>query len=242
MLRTNDVAEPLSSALEIVRRYERLSVAEHPLFVDLSRQPVDLSALWLLVANVRAGVSSGFVVWLAMTIARVDDRRIGSLVAKQLDDELGSGDFRRIHSVLLDQFVAGLQPFRLDGPDEQLLYPGERMFEEARAPFYAEHPYESVGALITGEIFANKLDHCLGDQIRRQHQLSEAVLTWLTIHETLEEHHAQDSGELALLVPNKGPELAATWRGAEAQWACLWRFLDRVHATRLEHLSAARSS
>ncbi|MDB4985674.1 MAG: pyrroloquinoline quinone [Myxococcaceae bacterium] len=240
--RIGSVDEPLLPATDIVARYEALSVADHPLFVDLASKPVDLSALWLLVANMRAGISSGFVVWLAMTIARVEDRRIGSLVAKQLDDELGSGQFPQIHSVLLDRFVAALEPWRLDGPDSKILDAGQHLLEEAGSPFYAKDPYESVGALISGEIFANRMDHCLGVEIRRQDKLSEEALTWLTIHETLEEHHAQDSGELALLIPQKGPELAATWRGAEAQWSCLWRFLDRVQATRVEHASRARSS
>jgi len=232
----------LPSATEIVERYERLEVEEHPFFVDLIARPVDMGALWLLMANLRAGISRDFVVWLALTIARVEDRRIGSLVAKQLHDELGSGDARRIHSLLLDKFVTALEPWQLEGRPGQWLHAGERLLEEAGAPFHAEHPYEGVGALITGEIFANKMDRCLGDQVRRQSQLSDEALTWLTIHETLEAHHADDSGALALLVPTAGPALAATWRGAEAQWACLWNFLDRLQRARLEQLSVGKSS
>jgi pyrroloquinoline quinone (PQQ) biosynthesis protein C len=232
---------PLAAAREIVDKYQRLTLEEHPLFSDLGKQPVDLRALWLLVANVRAGISQNFVVWLATTIARVEDRRIGSLIAKQLDDELGRGDFRRIHSLLLDRFVAALEPWRIEGPDELLLSPGRGLLEDERRLFEASHPYEGVGALITGEIFANKMDHCLGEEIRRQDQLSDEALMWLTIHETLEQHHADDSTELALLVPSEGAALAATWRGADAQWAALTRFLDRVQQLRLTHLSVSRS-
>jgi pyrroloquinoline quinone (PQQ) biosynthesis protein C len=224
--------ESVPSAQALIARFEQRSVAEHPLFVELAARPVDLSALWLLMANLREGISREFVVWLALTIARVDDRRIGSLVAKQLDDELGSGDFTRIHSRLLDRFVDALSPWRLEERTAQLLTPGKLLHQEARAPFYAEHPYESVGALITGEIFANKMDHCLGDQVRRQDRLPEIALTWLTVHETLEENHADDSSKLAALVPGEGPALTATVRGAEAQWDSLWRFLDRIHQLR----------
>jgi pyrroloquinoline quinone (PQQ) biosynthesis protein C len=227
---TTDTSAP--SAQEIVARYQRLSVAEHPLFADLAKRPVDMSALWLLMANLREGISRDFVIWLAVTISRVDDRRIGSLLAKQLDDELGSGDFTRIHSLLLDQFVSALSAWRIEAPHDLLLRPGQKLLEEARVPFYADQPYEAVGALIVGEIFANKMDTCLGNQLRRQQSLSEEQLIWLTIHETLEANHAADSGELALLVPRQGQELAATWRGAEMQWESLWRFLDRVQNVR----------
>jgi pyrroloquinoline quinone (PQQ) biosynthesis protein C len=226
--------ETLAQARDIVARFERLSVAQHPLFVSLSRDVVDMSTLWLLMANLRAGISRDFVIWLALTIARVEDRRIGSLLAKQLDDELGKGDVEAIHSTLLDHFVDALARWRIEGAEQRLLSPGHKLLEEARAPFYAEDPYEAVGALIVGEIFANKMDRCLGDQIRRQGALSEKELTWLTLHETLEANHAEDSGELAQFVPEGGAALAAAWRGADAQWASLWRFLDRVHALRDE--------
>lgn len=232
-------ATSAAPANEIVARYQACSVSDHPLFVELASQPFDLSAMWLLMANLRVGISKDFVVWLARTIERVDDRRIGSLVAKQLDDELGHGDYSRIHSLLMDKFVAALAPSRARGPEPWLLAAGRALSEEARLPFYAEHPYESVGALIAGEIFANKMDRCVGDQIRRQAELSADALTWLTIHETLEADHAEDAGAIADLVPREGEALAATWRGATTLWDALYRFLDRVQHIRRE--SAART-
>src|SRR6185369_4575478 len=81
---------------EIVATYHRLEVSQHPFFVELAKAPVDLGAVYLLMANLQVGISPHFVPWLARTIARVEDRRIGSLLAKQLDDELGRGDFSQI--------------------------------------------------------------------------------------------------------------------------------------------------
>lgn len=217
-------------AEEIVERYGSLEVADHPLFAWLNARPVDLSALWLLMANLRTGVSHDFIVWLATTIARVEDRRIGSLLAKQLDDELGHGVFDEIHSVLLDRFVGALEPWRRSDGQEALLAPGRRLAEEINKVFAREDAYEGVGALIVGEIFAEKMDHCLGDQIRRQDVLDAEALIWLTIHERLEADHAGDSNTLAMLVPREGAQLAATWRGASAQWQLLWELLDGVYA------------
>jgi hypothetical protein len=102
------------------------------------------------------------------------------------------------------------------------------MAERATALFNAADPYEGVGALIVGEIFAKKMDRALGDEIRRQDAVPADALRWLVLHETLEIDHAGDSGALAELIPKRGPSLAATWRGAIAQWEVLWAFLDDV--------------
>ena len=227
---------------KIVERFERLEVSDHPLFRDLAAAPVDMGALWLITANVQEGVSRDFVTCLAMTVARVADRRIGSLVAKQLDDELGHGDPTRIHSLLLARFTGALERWRFALPDELALAPGRRLAEQMVQPFYAHDPYEGVGALMAGEIFARKMDFCLGDQLRRQTLLSAEEMIWLTIHEQLEIDHADDSGSLAELVPRQGPALAATWRGAEAQWSCLWGFLDDLQKVRLQAQSRSHAS
>jgi pyrroloquinoline quinone (PQQ) biosynthesis protein C len=225
----DDLSESLSRpARGIVEKYEAYNVATHPFFVDLSKRPVDLAAIWILVANLRAGISADFVRWIATTIARIDDRRIACLIAKQLDDELGKGDISQIHSVLLDQFVAGLDRWKPPRVTADTLAAGRRLAQRATALFHAPDPYEGVGALMAGEIFAKKMDHCLGDQIRRQDAIPSKALTWLILHETLEVDHADDSLELAVLIPEKGPSLAATWRGATAQWDVLWEFLDDV--------------
>jgi pyrroloquinoline quinone (PQQ) biosynthesis protein C len=221
---------PLPPAPEIVDAYERREVADHSFFCSLRSAPVDLEAIWILVANLQAGISRDFIRWLATTIDRVDDRRIASLLAKQLNDELGNGAFNQIHSRLLEQFVSGLDPWRPKAMAEsRLLAPGRRLAEGGSTPFSAPDAYEAVGALIVGEIFAKKMDRCLGDEIRRQGDLSAHTLTWLTLHEVLEVDHADDSRELAELVPNEGSALHATWRGATAQWQALWQFLDEVH-------------
>ena len=78
----------------IVDFYEAIEVADHPLFVTLASRPVDLSALWVLVANMNEGISPNFVRWLATTIARIDNSRLASLLAKQLADEIGRASCR----------------------------------------------------------------------------------------------------------------------------------------------------
>ena len=217
------------SAEEIVDHYERIDVAGHPFFAWLQQRPVDLASLWILVANLHAGISRDFVIWLAQTIARVEDRRIASVLAKQLNDELGNSQFDQIHSHLLRRFLDGLDPWRPAGSEAALLLPGRSLGQRATELFSRADPYEAVGALIVGEIFAKKMDRCLGEEIRRQDAIAAEALTWLVIHETLEVDHADDSRALARLIPDSDIVLSSTWSGARTQWSQLWDFLDGVH-------------
>lgn len=216
------------SALALVAAYAVREVSDHPFFRRLRANPVDMGALWTLVANLQAGISAEFIRWLATTISRVDDRRIAALLAKQLSDELGNGDFEMVHSKLLERFVAGLAPWRPAGTDQRLLQAGRRLARRGRRPFHAVDPYQGVGALMVGEIFAEKMDACLGNEIRRQNAISDHALTWLTIHEKLEVDHADDSEALAALIPTAGVHVRSVWQGATAQWRVLWEFLDDI--------------
>jgi len=232
--RVDQTDQPTTSdhgpAEAIVAKCQAQQVGEHPFFVALRKRPADLSAIWLLMANVHAGISDHFVHWLAALIERIDDVRIASLVAKQLNDELGNGHFQEIHSTMLVDFLAGLEPFRNGFDNATALHPGRRLCESMTVIFGNRDPYEGVGALIVSEVFASKMDCCVGDEIRRQNAIARAALRWLEVHETLEVDHAGDSSRLAELVPKQGSSLAAVWRGANAEADALWRFLDEVHA------------
>jgi len=214
-----------------VDEYERREVSDHPFFKELRQQPVDYAALWLLMANLQCSISHHFVRWLAGVIQRIDDPRIASLLAKQLNDELGNGNAADIHAVLLERFVLGLSAWQPTGDAHAMLTPGRGLLSTMSDIFGASDPYESVGALMVSEIFAKKMDKCVGDELRRQSALSRHTMTWLDLHEQLEIEHAEDSYELAELVPGQGPQLSAAWRGGRAEWDALWSFLDDIYAT-----------
>jgi pyrroloquinoline quinone (PQQ) biosynthesis protein C len=218
---------------DIVARFREIDVASHPFFVTLADgSAVDLEAIYLLISNLHQGVSGSFVRWLAIAISRTDDRRVASLLARQLNDELGDGDFTQIHSVLLDRFVIALSPWCDRAGDHQLLSAGRRLARDGARPFVASDPQEGLGALIVSGVFAEKMDVCLAGEMRRQMLVTGEAMRWLNVHETMETNHAQDSHELAELLPRAGSGLAAAWRGALDQWDALWQFLDDVHELR----------
>jgi hypothetical protein len=130
--------------------------------------------------------------------------------------------------LLLDRFIVGLEPWQpANREDLALLRPGRELADLGAQPFFAPNPYEAIGALMVGEIFAKKMDKCLADQIRRQDRIPREALTWLIIHEALEVDHADDANDLADLIPDA--QLSAIWRGAEHQWTVLWAFMTGVY-------------
>ena len=102
----------LRAAEQIVHHYEQMSMAEHPLFRRMHREPVNMSRLWLLLANARIGITRPFARRLAAVTARTADEHVRCILAKQLNDELGSGDFSKAHSHLFEALVAGLDAWK----------------------------------------------------------------------------------------------------------------------------------
>jgi DMATS type aromatic prenyltransferase len=220
---------PRPSAEEIVPRYEEYSLALHPFFTRLRREPVDLGRLWLLMANFREAIGKTFVKNLATTIARVDSVPIRCLLARQLYDELGEGDPNRAHTVLFERFFEALAPFRPATVPEAWLEHGAAARLRAERYLHEEDPMVAVGGLIQAEVYAKQMDIALGDVFRRQDAIRGPALEWLTLHETLEVEHADDSSALARLVPRSGPALEAVWRGAEGIADCIWAFYDAMY-------------
>lgn len=219
-----------SAPVDVVRRHEtEQTVTLHPLFARLAREPVQLWKIWVMLANGREAISLHFPRWLAHVVARVDDEATRSVLAKQLDDELGQGDPTQAHRVLYEKMVADLQPWRPEGDErETLLEPGRRLGAELAA-LYMERPvYEAVGASLMMEVFGKQADQALGRVLRRQHDIDPAALTWLTLHEALEEDHADEARELAELAPVAHHE--AMVRGAEQLVVLTQRYLDDLHA------------
>ena len=105
--------------------------------------------------------------------------------------------------VLLERFVEGLEPWSPRDATARTLTAGHRLATRASDVFDAGGPFEAVGGLIVAEIFAKKMDQCLGDEIRRQALVPREALAWLDIHEVLEVDHAADSYELAALLPER---------------------------------------
>jgi DMATS type aromatic prenyltransferase len=214
---------------EVVEHYEeQRPFTAHPLFQRIAREPLHLSGLTLLLLNFREAVTRDFARRLASIVARVDDDALRSILAKQLNDELGNGDPSRAHAGLFERLVAGLDAHRPRGPEDVWLAPGRRFGAELESMFAQDDAYEGVGASLIMEVGGRQTDAFLGEQFRRgSPALPSSVLEWLTLHETLEVDHVDESIELARMIP-AGPKAERAAHGAQRLAVCGWRFFDRV--------------
>jgi DMATS type aromatic prenyltransferase len=212
---------------EIVARFEEESLADHPFMRRIRREPVDLFKLWKLMANAQIGIVAGFSRRLAQVVARVTDERVRSILARQLNDELGGGNYDRAHSQLFGKLVMGLERWRPATIDDALFAPGATLSDALEAIYMSEDPWEGVGATMVIEIFGRQVDQFFGDEFRRQMEVDPKSLEWLTMHEELEVDHSAESLELAHLVPASA--LPSVWRGASRVSRVSTEFFDGVY-------------
>jgi hypothetical protein len=219
------VGTGLPPAEEIVCRYERESLAQHPYLQRIAREPVDTRRLWIMIASGWDGIIQHFSRWLANVTARVDDERLRSMLAKQLNDELGDGDYTRAHRLLYHRLLTGLDPFRPAEVTPEMRAPGKELSRKLEAIYFDPDQYVGIGASIVIEVLGKQLDAYLGKEMRRVQELTPDSMTWLTLHEELEIDHAEESMVMAHMVP-AGPALEAAWRGGEAVGVAFWEHFD----------------
>jgi DMATS type aromatic prenyltransferase len=212
---------------EIVERFETESVADHPFMRRLRREPVDLYKLWKLMANAQIGIVADFSRRLAQVVARVTDDRVRSILAHQLNDELGGGNYDRAHSQLFSKLVMGLDRWKPATIDDALFAPGAGLSDALEAVYTSTDPWEGVGATMVIEIFGKQVDQFLGDEFRRQMEVDPKSLEWLTMHEELEVGHSAESMDLAHLAPASA--LPSVWRGAARVAKAGTEFFDAMY-------------
>lgn len=222
----------------VVRYFEDNAATEHPLFRRLAREPLDLSKLTLLVLNIREAITREFSRRLASVVARVDEDDIRSVLAKQLDDELGHGDPQKAHKLLFETFAEGLAPWwpkaeeRLDPSGDarpSALEPGAIFSATLEELYLRRSPYEGLGATLIMEVYGKQADLAMGALFRKATEpLPERVLEWLSLHEALEIEHVDESFALARMIP-EGPKARLAARGGTELGAAGWTFLDGVY-------------
>jgi DMATS type aromatic prenyltransferase len=223
-----EAPEPtMRPAVEIIDHFEAHSIADHPFFARMSREPVRLEVLALVLANFRVGITRDFPRRLAWLTARVGDERIRGLLAKQLNDELGNGDFSRAHNGLFERMCGVLSPWAPPETDE-VLAPGRVFGRELERCYVDAEPYEGVGASLVAEVHGRQVDTFIADQFRRQNQIPASALEWLHLHENLEVEHVDESLDIARLIPT-GPASEAAWRGARAVSTAARTFFDTLY-------------
>jgi DMATS type aromatic prenyltransferase len=214
----------------LVRHFELVErIAEHPLFERLAREEPKVAPLWAILANNWVGIGEAFPTWLASLIARLDRDDMRSILGKQLNDELGNGDPKKAHRVLFRRMLADLEPFAPMGDRDALLAPGRRLAQKLADHYLKRPPLESVGGTLIMEVFGKQVDQAIGTLLRRQTELDVGKLTWLVMHEELEEDHADESVVLSRMTPPDAASETAVSRGAEDLADIGFQYLDDIY-------------
>lgn len=221
-------ARSIPSLDEIVWHYEEHTVADHPFLQRLQRESVNPQHIWLLFMNVREGVVTHFTRLLASVVGRIDDERIRCILTKQLNEELGNGNIDRVHRKLFDRLIAGIEPWRMDSFDEEMLTPGKEFSQRLEEIYLDPHPYMGVGAAILMEIHGKQFDLCLGKEFRKT-SIDLSKISWLTLHEEIEIDHADEALVLASFVADSAEGIAAARQGVEKTRIAAWSFLDSLY-------------
>jgi len=218
------------TAEEISLCFEQLPLMDHPFLQRLLREPPNPEAVWLLIHNTYEGTSKHFIRWMASLTAQVEDDRLRCLLAHQLDQELGEGDFSKAHSVLIRAFIEGLSVMKPSTTEEADFLPGKKLGERLGSHYLSSNWYESLAALMAGEICAHQLISTVARLLRMQTcTLSAVALEWLRMHEELEGDHAGESLILARMIPSEKAALDAVWRGSSGVHSALWNFLSELN-------------
>ncbi len=221
------VAKAPRPATDIVEYFEEHAIADHPFFARMRREPVRLEVLARLLANFRVGITRDFPRRLAWLTARVTDDAIRCVLAKQLNDEMGDGDFKRAHRGLFERMLEVLTPW-VPPETEEVLSPGREFGKELERYYVTAKPYEGVGASLVAEVYGKQVDTSIADQFRRQSQIPPSKLEWLHLHETLEVEHAGESMDVARLIPS-GSASEEAWKGAKALASAARSFFDMMY-------------
>ncbi|HLK38983.1 MAG TPA: iron-containing redox enzyme family protein [Polyangiaceae bacterium] len=216
-----------NDASEIVRRYEQVDlITHHPFLKKLRSEPVNMYHLWKLLANFQISISKTFAQRLALIASRIDDPYVRYIVTELLYDEMGSGKVEDAHVILFSNMMNAMSQWKSTEPQSWVLAPGTKFNAAMDRTYGSSDLNECLGAIVSGEIYGKQFDRFLGDEIRRQNGLDLSNFKWVTLHETLEETHADESANLAKLMPADAIDAVA--RGAHGLAQAAWQFLTDV--------------
>ena len=236
------VNRTFDSAEAVIRCVSTFPLSDHPL-VHRIRETQDAGLLWLLINNTYQGTSVHFAAWLASVTAVVEDERVRSLLARQLNEEMGDGNVERAHSRLMTDFLVGIERLRPANLSPSLTEPGQALQESLRQHYLSRDQFEALAALMAGEICAQQLIATVAELMTPHLERVDTLkLTWLTHHNEVEGEHADESLDLARFVPRDAAAIRSVVKGAFGLHRALWESMASLQgrAVASEGLRSAR--
>lgn len=226
---STEEAIPSSEDL-IIENCKKYPITAHPFFQRLRSEPPNLTAYWAYFANLEP-LSIKTADWFANILVHVDNIRLKSILSSIIYDEMGRGDMNQIHCLLLEKLVKGLEPWRVQKSNLDVLYPGKNLAEEFDKLCLGDNidKFVVLGSIIGGEVHGGQMASFMGQEVRRQKELDLSIFEWATLHEEVEGEHTQKSGVMSKFLPSSGTGFESVMAGAKWENDTFWQWLDGIH-------------
>jgi len=208
--------------MQILEKIKTRNLADHPCLKNVS----DLESIHSIMENAKA-FSNAQRGYIASLIARLENNiKIQSLLSIQLHDELGGGDFDKLHFPqyeamvnLLANSVGSSNLLPITKPGYNLITASDRIYNN-------EDVFVALGANIGGEILADQFNDWFGQMLSKQSAFQE-ISGWYDAHDEAEENHAEDAERIYMLLETDTQKEAVN-RGIAAIDEALWEFLNAM--------------
>jgi DMATS type aromatic prenyltransferase len=221
------LTKTLPSLQQMASHYQDFPLHDHPLFQRLEREPLNQEYLWLLIVNINDSATN-FTRRLAHLISRIDDRRICSILAKQLNDELGNGNIDHIHVKLYERLVSAVYSWKITSFNEKMLIHGQEFSHRLEEIYTDSNPYMGLGAAIALEFYGEQFNPWLGGELRRTN-IDSSDMIWVTLHEELEVDHADESLVIVRFISESEENIAAAIQGMEKVSIASWKLFNGLY-------------
>lgn len=211
--------EAMPDEVPLIAELNRSRLSDHPYFATIGS---DLGGVYALMSNARAFSARQPYLYSSL-IARLEDPRAQSILARQLNDELGNGDPDRIHTRFYDRLLEVFKPFGRPHSGK----PGKELVVQAEKIMTADDPDFATGTFIASEIRSDQFQKWMGKALQSQTQIDLSKLEWIVQHQEAEPGHAADSARLFSYLPTEARKAAAA-RGARAFDGTMGAFLDAM--------------
>jgi hypothetical protein len=226
--------QPISvlNGTEIVDFFLNNPISAHPFFSKENR--FNIGYVKLILENGRDLDITGF---LSRTISMTSDLKIRCALVPQLFDELGSGDYTKIHIFHIVNLLNAIEPlysFKYEEDKKKIEPAYHKLSITYQKLFFSDNFSTCIGVAIANEIVVQPIfDYIKETVYRHKNKLDPKDIIWVTAHDELEEDHVSDTIQLSKLISQHKEDLNETFQSGYELLIAFWEFFDLLETIAL---------